>query len=259
MHSEIRARLSEYLERDLATEERARIGAHLESCTDCDRELNELRETVSLLRRLPEPTLPAGISERGDAADRARRGPRSARPGLVPARRASRALPRRSRPGSRVCSSSSRRRRRRHAAARAGARRRRGRLGARRARGHPGFDRGQRRSLGGRRATAARVGGPAVTSGFTPAEAYQQYVTQARMEEARAPRADPGVRASAARRRPPELGVARLALRITAERRPRGLAAALSPSRAALAAVAPFRLSELSSHGYPARLSRERA
>jgi anti-sigma factor RsiW len=63
MHSEIRARLSEYLERDLAIEERARIGAHLESCTDCDRELNELRETVSLLRRLPEPTLPAGISE----------------------------------------------------------------------------------------------------------------------------------------------------------------------------------------------------
>jgi anti-sigma factor RsiW len=63
MHSEIRARLSEYLERDLTIEERARIGAHLERCTDCDRELNELRETVSLLRRLPEPTLPAGISE----------------------------------------------------------------------------------------------------------------------------------------------------------------------------------------------------
>jgi Putative zinc-finger len=63
MHSEIRARLSEYLERDLANEERARIGAHLERCTDCDRELSELRETVSLLRRLPEPTLPPGISE----------------------------------------------------------------------------------------------------------------------------------------------------------------------------------------------------
>jgi hypothetical protein len=63
MHSEVRARLSEYLDRDLTNEERARVGAHLESCTDCDRELNELRETVSLLRRLPEPTLPAGISE----------------------------------------------------------------------------------------------------------------------------------------------------------------------------------------------------
>jgi hypothetical protein len=60
---EIRARLSEYLERDLASEERAQIGAHLESCTNCDRELSELRETVSLLRRLPEPELPAGISE----------------------------------------------------------------------------------------------------------------------------------------------------------------------------------------------------
>jgi anti-sigma factor RsiW len=60
-HSEIRARLSEYLERDLPAEERARIGAHLESCSDCERELGELRDTVSLLRGLPEPALPPGI------------------------------------------------------------------------------------------------------------------------------------------------------------------------------------------------------
>jgi len=61
-HSEIRAHLSEYLERDLSGEQRSRIDAHLENCTDCDRELNELRATVSLLRRLPEPALPPGIS-----------------------------------------------------------------------------------------------------------------------------------------------------------------------------------------------------
>jgi len=60
-HSDVRARLSEYLERDLPVEERSRIGAHLESCSDCERELGELRETVSLLRGLPEPTLPPGI------------------------------------------------------------------------------------------------------------------------------------------------------------------------------------------------------
>lgn len=60
-HSEIRARLSEYLERDLPGEERVQIGAHLESCSDCERELRELRDTVSLLRGLPEPALPPGI------------------------------------------------------------------------------------------------------------------------------------------------------------------------------------------------------
>ena len=60
-HSEIRAHLSEYLERDLSGEERSRIDAHLEICSDCDRELSELRATISLLRRLPEPALPPGI------------------------------------------------------------------------------------------------------------------------------------------------------------------------------------------------------
>jgi hypothetical protein len=60
-HSEIRDRLSEYLERELPAAERAQIGAHLESCGDCDRELNELSATVSLLRGLPEPALPPGI------------------------------------------------------------------------------------------------------------------------------------------------------------------------------------------------------
>jgi anti-sigma factor RsiW len=60
-HSQIRARLSEYLERDLTSEERSRIGAHVAGCSECERELRELSATVSLLRRLPEPALPPGI------------------------------------------------------------------------------------------------------------------------------------------------------------------------------------------------------
>jgi len=60
-HLEIRARLSEYLERDLPAEERSRIGAHLDGCVDCEKELSELRATVSLLRGLPDPVLPPGI------------------------------------------------------------------------------------------------------------------------------------------------------------------------------------------------------
>ena len=61
-HSEIRAQLSEYLERDLPGERRAQIGAHLASCGECERELDGLREMVSMLRGLPEPELPAGLS-----------------------------------------------------------------------------------------------------------------------------------------------------------------------------------------------------
>ena len=62
-HSEFRARLSEYLERDLIPEERARIETHLETCADCALELRELRATVSLLRRLPEPGHPPGLGD----------------------------------------------------------------------------------------------------------------------------------------------------------------------------------------------------
>ena len=63
MHSEIRARLSDYLERDLSPEERSRIERHLEACAPCGSELREFRATVSLLRRLPEPEHPSGLAE----------------------------------------------------------------------------------------------------------------------------------------------------------------------------------------------------
>jgi anti-sigma factor RsiW len=62
-HSEIRARLNDYIDRDLSPDERSRVDAHLEGCGECRRELSELRDTVSLLRRLPEPSLPPGIGD----------------------------------------------------------------------------------------------------------------------------------------------------------------------------------------------------
>jgi anti-sigma factor RsiW len=62
-HSEIRAHLSEYLERDLDPDQRSRIAAHLESCASCGSELHELRSTISLLRGLPEPGHPAGLAD----------------------------------------------------------------------------------------------------------------------------------------------------------------------------------------------------
>ena len=62
-HTEIRAHLSEYLERDLDPAERSRVDGHLEGCASCSRELHELRETVSLLRRLPEPGQPPALAD----------------------------------------------------------------------------------------------------------------------------------------------------------------------------------------------------
>jgi anti-sigma factor RsiW len=62
-HSETRARLSEYLERDLPPEQRVGVDAHLAECGECRRELEELRAMVALLRGLPEPELPAGIAD----------------------------------------------------------------------------------------------------------------------------------------------------------------------------------------------------
>jgi hypothetical protein len=48
-------RLSDHLEGDLTPEEFARVDAHLAECDACARELGELRETVALLRGLPDP------------------------------------------------------------------------------------------------------------------------------------------------------------------------------------------------------------
>jgi hypothetical protein len=62
-HSEIRAHLSEYLERDLDPDRRSRIAAHLESCPSCASELQELRSTIALLQRLPEPAHPSGLAD----------------------------------------------------------------------------------------------------------------------------------------------------------------------------------------------------
>jgi len=51
----VRDRLSDHLEGDLTPDEFARVDAHIAECDACARELRELRETVALLRGLPDP------------------------------------------------------------------------------------------------------------------------------------------------------------------------------------------------------------
>jgi len=61
---EARGLLSGWLDEALTAEERTRLGAHLEQCSDCRRELDRLTQTVSLLQRVERPRAPAGFVDR---------------------------------------------------------------------------------------------------------------------------------------------------------------------------------------------------
>jgi hypothetical protein len=62
-HSKLRARLNDYVDRELPGTQRAELSAHLAECQDCAAELRELEYTVGLLRRLPEEELPPGFAD----------------------------------------------------------------------------------------------------------------------------------------------------------------------------------------------------
>ena len=65
---ETRERLSGLLDEALDASERAEVGAHLDACPDCRRELDQLRATVSLLSRVERPRAPVGFVDRVMAA-----------------------------------------------------------------------------------------------------------------------------------------------------------------------------------------------
>jgi putative zinc finger protein len=64
--------LSAYLDEALAPDERSLVDAHLESCAECRRDLEALRGTVSLLRRVEPARAPVGFVDRVVAAARPR-------------------------------------------------------------------------------------------------------------------------------------------------------------------------------------------
>ncbi len=63
-HSRAHDLLSAYLEHDLGDAERAAVDAHLAACAMCAGDLAELRSTVELLRRLPDPEPPPFLATR---------------------------------------------------------------------------------------------------------------------------------------------------------------------------------------------------
>lgn len=63
-HAEVRSRIADYLEGDLKLSERALFDGHLDGCEPCSREVTELRETIHLLRSLPDPEPPPQLVEK---------------------------------------------------------------------------------------------------------------------------------------------------------------------------------------------------
>ena len=63
--------LSEYLDNELGAAKRAEVDAHLAACQACQRELQELRATISLVASLPKATAPSALVQSIDEGVRA--------------------------------------------------------------------------------------------------------------------------------------------------------------------------------------------
>jgi len=61
-HAVVTEHLADYLEGDLALDQRALVDAHLDSCEECKQEVREMQQTIRLLRALPEPEVPPMIA-----------------------------------------------------------------------------------------------------------------------------------------------------------------------------------------------------
>jgi len=61
-HADIKRHLADYLEGELPIDQRALVDAHLDSCDSCAGEVDEMLQTIRLLRTLPEPEMPPMIA-----------------------------------------------------------------------------------------------------------------------------------------------------------------------------------------------------
>ncbi len=62
--AELRKRASDYLEANISEEEREHIRMHLERCGNCNRFLETLRTTISMLRDLSSHAVPESLKDK---------------------------------------------------------------------------------------------------------------------------------------------------------------------------------------------------
>ncbi|MHA7839132.1 MAG: anti-sigma factor family protein [bacterium] len=78
-HADVKSHLADYLEGDLPLDARALVDAHLDGCEACANEVDQMQQTIRLLRMLPEPETPPQIA--ANVMRRIRAG--ETRPGLL--------------------------------------------------------------------------------------------------------------------------------------------------------------------------------
>jgi anti-sigma factor RsiW len=61
-HADIKKHLADYLEGELPINDRALVDAHLDACDSCAGEVEEMLQTIRLLRTMPEPETPPMIA-----------------------------------------------------------------------------------------------------------------------------------------------------------------------------------------------------
>ena len=61
-HADVKRQLADYLEGELDLSDRAGVDAHLDACPDCAEEVREMRQTIQLLRSMPDPEQPPMVA-----------------------------------------------------------------------------------------------------------------------------------------------------------------------------------------------------
>ena len=62
--SEVRGRLSDYMDKDILDKLCKELEKHLENCPECQVEVNCMKRTVELYRRLPSKEVPGQVEQR---------------------------------------------------------------------------------------------------------------------------------------------------------------------------------------------------
>ena len=61
---EVRAKMSEFLDAEIAAEVLTELRGHLHDCNDCRIEVDTLKRTIELYQKIPSTRIPGAVEER---------------------------------------------------------------------------------------------------------------------------------------------------------------------------------------------------